>query len=109
MKVITTPRGGGKTTRMLAWMREAPEGEHRVLVCFSSHEAMRLRRENPDLKSWQFVGPDEPRNGRAWSGVLFGRGGVVVLGFDNLDLWLAARLPFVVGAASLTSDDEVAP
>ncbi len=49
------PRQGGKTTRMLEWMRSAPAGEHRVCVCVTQMEAMRLRRENLDLESWQFV------------------------------------------------------
>jgi hypothetical protein len=120
VKIIVTGRRGGKTTAMLQWLREAPEGEHRVLVCHSEMEAMRLWREvwhkqtadRPDremqpgdLESWQFVGPLEMRGEGVWSGVLMGRSGRVVLGFDNLDLWLQGLTHFEVGAASLTSED----
>ena len=105
MRIITTPKGGGKTAAMLEWMRAAPEGEHRVCVAFSNEEAMRLLRENRDLESWQFVGPDEPKNGGSWSAVLRGRGGRIVLGVDNVDLWLQRQFRFEVGAVSLTVDD----
>jgi hypothetical protein len=102
VKVIATGRRGGKTKQMLDWMRAAPEGEHRVCVAHSQEEAMRLLRENPDLESWQFVGPrDVTRD--AWSGVLYGRGGRIVLGVDNLDLQLRGLFgPWEVGAVSVT-------
>ena len=99
------PRGGGKTTAMLAWMRAAPEGEHRVCVCFSAQEAMRLLRENPDLASWKFVGPEYGQYGRVpWSGVLAGHGGRIVLGFDNLDIWLQSQAGHEVGMVTLNED-----
>jgi len=104
MKAMMAPRGGGKTAAMLAWMRAAPEGEHRVCVCFSAQEAMRLLRENPDLASWKFVGPDDGRSAGAWSGVLAGHGGRIVLGYDNLDIWLQSRTGHEVGMVTLNED-----
>jgi hypothetical protein len=104
VKVILLGRREGKTKAMLDWMRAAPDGEHRVCVAHSSEEAMRLLRENPDLESWQFVGPNEITKG-AWSGVLFGRGGRMVLGIDNLDLLLSRLVGWEVGAVSITPDD----
>lgn len=101
MKVIIGGRQSGKTARLLAWMHEAPEGEHRVCVTFSDMEAMRLLRENPDLESWQFVGTGEVRAG-AWSGVLRGRGGHIVLGYDNADLALQQMVPFELGVITVT-------
>jgi hypothetical protein len=103
-EIFVGKRRGGKTTVMLEWMRAAPDGEHRVLVCHSGQEAMRLLHENPDLESWQFVGIDEVKP-PAWSGVLLGRGGRVVLGIDNLDLILSRLIPWwEIGAVSLTGD-----
>ena len=95
------PRQGGKTTRMLEWMRSAPAGEHRVCVSVTRMEAMRLRRDNPDLESWQFVSLDEVDR-RAWGGVLSGRGGWIVLGLDNLDMMLSQLLGWPVGKVTWT-------
>jgi hypothetical protein len=105
MNVVVGSRGTGKTMRMLAWMRAAPEGEHRVLVAHSRDYAMQLYRDNPDLESWQFVGPEEVKPG-AWSGVTYRRGGRIVLGFDNLDLWLQRQMRWEVGAVSLTAEND---
>lgn len=109
MRTIEAPRQGGKTTRMLQWAREAPEGEHRVIVSATGQEAMRLLRENPDLESWQFVALDEVRSasGRGFSGVLLGRGGYICLGLDNLDLMLSDLFAWPVGAFSLTLHDAI--
>jgi hypothetical protein len=110
LEVAVRSRQMGKTTDLLAWMRRAPEGEHRVLVSHSREEATRLYRstfsgnDNPtDLESWQFVGINEVLPG-AWSGVLRGRGGRVVLGIDNLDLVLPmlVGLPWPIGALTMT-------
>ncbi len=101
-QVFVGPRRVGKTFAMLKWMREAPEGEHRVCVSVSKDEAMRLLRENPDLESWQFVSSDEIGRG-TWSGVLFGRGGHISLGVDNAD-WLFERFfGHHVGAVSINA------
>ncbi len=97
-------RQGGKTTRMLQWLREAPEGEHRVLVCHTEEDAMRVYRDNRDeFESWQFVGPNDLRDPGAWSGVLMGRGGRIVLGLDNLDLLLRQWVRWPVGRFSATA------
>jgi hypothetical protein len=108
VQVIARPRHAGKTTAMLDWMRAAPEGEHRVCVAHSREEAMRLLRENPDLESWQFVGPDEVTRA-AGSAVLRGRGGRIVLGFDNVDLTLGRIFHWEIGAVSLTVSEADTP
>jgi hypothetical protein len=102
--ISVLPRGAGKTTRILEWMRAAPEGEHRVCVSATQQEAMRLLRENRDLESWQFVGPDDV-TAKAWSGVLAGRGGQVVLGLDNADLILRRLMRWPIGTATWTAPD----
>lgn len=102
MEFILRPRQGGKTTDMLAWLRAAPEGEHRIIVSQSPKEAMRLLRENPDLESWQFVGFEELSSPTIWAGVLYGRGGHIVLGIDNIDLILAELIKWRVARVTAT-------
>ena len=106
MNIIVLPRRGGKTHRLLEWMRSAPDGEHRVMLCFSAHDAMRLWRqvreqEGNTLESWQFVSAGDIKDG-AWSGVLRGRGGRIVIGVDNADMILQRMLePWTLGAVSM--------
>lgn len=95
MRITIDGRQTGRTESILQWMRQAPEGEHRVLVCHSSQEAMRVYRStfdennNPtEFESWQFIGANELGSPGMFSGVLRGRGGRIVLGIDNLDLML---------------------
>lgn len=106
MKIIVSPRGGGKTEALLRWMQEAPEGEHRVFVAFSSQEAMRVlrlaREQDRGLDSWQFVGVEEARDPGAWSAVTRFRGGRIVLGFDNLDMWLERQFSHEVAVVTMT-------
>jgi hypothetical protein len=107
IEVYVADRQRGKTTALLEWARSAPEGEHRIVVCESEQRAMDLLREEYDredaLESWQFVGIREVTP-TAWSGVLRGRGGRVVLGIDDLDLVLHRLLGigFVIGAIAMT-------
>jgi hypothetical protein len=82
VKVIVTGRRGGKTTAMLAWMRENPEA---VCICTSAFEAGRLAKENPDIDKGRFLTADNARAG------LLGRHPLQV-GLDNADLILARFL-----------------
>lgn len=112
MKIILGGRQSGKTNRMLKWLMDAPEGEHRVLVSHSlaeSHRLMRYARieRNLPLESWQFVGWHEV-TGDAWSGVLTGRGGKIVLGLDEASLILRSMLRRDVGAVSMGGQIELA-
>lgn len=107
--MLVTGRQEGKTTALLAWLRAAPPGEHRIFVAHSALEAMRVYRstwdeeDNPtDLESWQFVGLEEATRD-AWGAVLACRGGVVVLGIDNLDLVLQRLVGWPVGALTMTA------
>lgn len=88
MNFMVGGRRVGKTTRLLQWAQEAPEGEHRIVVSMSGQRAMELlrlaRQDNLPLESWQFVGYDEVVPG-TWPAVLRGRGGKIVLGLDDLD------------------------
>lgn len=112
IELIVAPRGGGKSTRLLEWMRAAPEGEHRVCVSHTSDEAMRLYRstfdtdDNPTwAESWQFIGANELFE-PGWSGaVLRGRAPRIVIGVDNLDLILSRIFGWDVGAITLTAPE----
>jgi hypothetical protein len=104
MRVISMPRRGGKTTAMLRWMQEAPEGETRVMACFSEQESMRLlrlsREQGLGLESWQFVSAKEARH---LSGHPFR--GRVVLGLDNLDIWLSSHFGREVVLGTITEGE----
>lgn len=92
MKIITLPRRGGKTHAMLKWMRE---DENRAMMCFSAHEADRLRRENPDVQPDRFLSPST-------SSRLLGQ--KMEIGFDNLDLWLSGYFGRPISIATVDSD-----
>lgn len=100
-------RMSGKTEKMLDWLCEASEGEHRVIVSVSNQRAMRLLREararELPVESWQFVGVEEVSE-RTWSGVLFGRGGHIVLGLDDLDQMLYQLVGWTIGRVSATGE-----
>ena len=81
-----------------------PRAKHRVCVSISEMESARLRRLAPDLESWQFVGPDDARAPGAWPEVLRGRGGRIVLGIDNLDIWVQNHFQPEVGLATVTDE-----
>lgn len=106
MKFDIGGRQVGKTKRMLDWAEAAPEGEHRVIVSATEHQAMdllrRSRKEERKLESWQFVGVQELKGNQIFSGVIMGRGGQIVLGIDNLDLIVGNWFQFRVGRVSAT-------
>jgi hypothetical protein len=105
MRVVEMPRGAGKTQYLLDWLQKAPDGEHRVLVSHSKEESHRVQRVgmHRGLESWQFVSAHELiERGQPWDALLRARGGQVVLGIDNLDLFLAAVLRRRVDIATYT-------
>ena len=109
MKFDICDRGKGKTTRLLEWLLDAPEGEHRVLVSHDRRTTMKLLREARDrglpVESWQFVSFDEIRTGsNAFSGVLHGRGGHVVLGIDNADIILRGLTAWSIDIVTATGE-----
>lgn len=112
VKLIALPRRLGKTEQLLNWLRSAPEGEHRILVSHNLMESHRIFRMAVDrgfiddgtLESWQFVSVSEVVPG-AWSAVLMGRGGRIVLGIDNADIVLSALLNREIGAMTVTTDE----
>lgn len=91
MIVIVGGRQTGKTTKLIAWLKAAPEGEARVAIFHSNEEAMAQLRANRnglnDLESWQFGSLDDLDTG-AFSAV----SGHIVIGIDNLDLILGRLL-----------------
>lgn len=112
-EVIGGPRGSGRTTRMLRWLRAAKKGEARVIVCHSNKQAMRLfrtAREDPQnkLESWQFVGPAELNAPGAMAGVLQRQPKPrIVVGVDEAEMILQRLVcgdRFEVKALSVTTE-----
>lgn len=100
-------RASGKTGRMLQWMLEAPEDEHRILVAPFEREAMRVYRvaieQELPLESWQFVSPWEVRRGsKAFLAVRRTRPGQIVLGLDEVNLQLQEHYEWTITRISAT-------
>ena len=96
---IAPPRSG-KSTRMLDWLQDAPDGERRVLVSAAARERDRMQMlartiRGRALDRDQFVTLAEVQAGHL-------AGARVVLAIDNLDLMLDVLLGHPVARASLT-------
>lgn len=110
LRVIILPRGGGKTERLLEWLQEPHEGEHRILVSHSREESHRVMRLAFDrglmrdvLASWQFVSVSEVVGGDAWDAFKAFHPGTIVLGIDNADLSLHHLLGYPIAALTVTA------
>lgn len=55
MRFLIRGRQQGKTTDLLSWMREAPEGVKRIMAVHDRRTVDRMLLQNPDLKLWQFI------------------------------------------------------
>lgn len=98
-KFVITPRAGGKTHAMLAWMRENDGRDGvKVAICHDERYARRLQRENPDIESWRFVGPTNIQS-------LRGRHPEPRIAVDNVELLLAQFLGRVPEFITGTDDD----
>ncbi len=49
IQYVISGRQDGKTTRLLKWISEAPEGKTRILMCCDEGRSDRLKEENPYL------------------------------------------------------------
>lgn len=86
MIVDVGPRGGGKSTRMISWLKEGEAlGESRILLAYSFGEAERLRREYPEVKDKIFGGDEYKENRRGYP-----RRELIAI--DNADLLLEKLL-----------------
>ena len=109
IEFVAGGRQTGKTKRLLEWMKAAPEGERRVIICHSRARAVDLRRECQNkgipVEEWQFCGPDEPRDRKgAWNDRMRRGLGRVVFGVDDLDLILGGLIGGPVGIAAWTGE-----
>lgn len=103
-EIISLPRGGGKTMRMLEWMAAQPPTQNRVCVTITAHEANRLRNlareQGLNIEGWRFVSAGEVKRG-----TLHGTSFMpTVLGVDNAELVLSALLGYEVGTLSVTPE-----
>lgn len=113
MDIVVLPAGGGKTPRLLDWVRSAPDDEIRVAVFHSDKEAHRQmraaydREEIPSVfETWQFVSIDEVTH--ADSGFMWGvklRRKHIVFGLDNLDLMLSSFIRWPIGMVTMTGGE----
>lgn len=98
MKILYSPRQAGKTTRMIAWLREDPQ---RVLVTFSFEEAQRLTDLYPDLLNrivdWRSY---IERRGYAW------RFHPKAIALDNADLILQMLCRDEIDVITISNPDE---
>lgn len=93
----------GKTTRMLQWLEEAPQGELRIMVVHSTREADRLAKLANDqgyknITESHFV----TFSNLEW---LHGLPGNIQLGVDNIDLMLTYLFKASVARVSATGID----
>lgn len=102
MKVDYSPRGSGKTIRMIQWLSEKPD---RVLLTFSDVEAKRLQQEYDkedrlglSQRICTFSNYIE-RRGTAWS---CGRNREVAI--DNADIILQGMIRDRLSSISISSD-----
>lgn len=116
MKLLIDRRGRGKTTALIEWMRQAPDGELRVYVAHDHLAAMAAYRstmtENEDglpvsdLESWQFISWDELADyGPAI--LAYRRPLNIVLAVDNLDLILRRIITSPVAIATWNAEEIV--
>jgi hypothetical protein len=93
----------GKTTRMMQWLEEAPEGEVRIMVVHSAHEAQRLA-ELAESKGYKNVTTSHfvSYHSLSW---LRGLHGNIRLGVDNIDLMLHYLFGAPVDRVSATGVD----
>lgn len=105
LRVAVLPRGLGKTTKLLKWVRAAPKDQYRALVS-QSREArdQAFRQSQTDggkkLDSHQFIAAEDlAQMARAH---FRGVSGEVVLGVDDVDVILQVLLGCGVGAVTMT-------
>lgn len=94
MKIVIRPRRGGKTQTLLTMLRFELES---VLVCASENEAVRLRRENPDIDPRRIIAFCNRSSlaGMRYHSVLL----------DNAEMMLHQLFTIPIDAISLTRND----
>ena len=97
LRVMADLRQSGKTTKLLEWVVE-PTDEYRVIMVHSLAEARRIERELPKEFRSRLVSFEQVKRGEILEGIPN-----LVLGIDNLDLYLRRLIGFNVGAVTITS------
>jgi hypothetical protein len=114
MNVIVGGRQSGKTSKLLQWASEQPEGTGRVIISHSLRASMDLLRRARDagynVESWQFVSVSEVRDKGIgfMAGVRINRRHIE-FGLDNLDLVLTDLIGAPLTTVTMTAKAEVLP
>jgi hypothetical protein len=94
MNVDYSPRGSGKTTRLIEWLRGDPK---RVLITISHEHEKDLRQLYPEL-GMQIVGWESYR--RKYRG-----GHITEVAIDNADIILQKMIPEKIAIVTISSND----
>jgi hypothetical protein len=95
MKLDYSPRGAGKTTRLIEWLRDDKE---RLMLTFSHDEENRLKREYPDVAT-QIVDWDSYQHSKGVVGRRYKECAI-----DNAELILQQRMRHPISMMSITED-----
>lgn len=96
MKIDLSPRAGGKTTRLIEWLRG---DDKRIMITFSHEEENRLKRLYPELSNrildWEsYQKAYQPHMSKFEE-----------CGIDNVDIILRQRLHHPLSVISITDDN----
>lgn len=100
MKVFVGGNGGGKTTKMLEWIKASTRDKsaNRVVICHSEESVQWFRRElkKAYIEDWQVITPSklECLRGRRFD----------ALGIDNLELVLPQLIGYPIGLVTLSQE-----
>lgn len=95
IETIIGGRGSGKTTQLIQWMSEAPEGMVRVVACRDAIQAKWLKEryeaEGQKFDDWQFITHSEAEAGTSaiWHRMA---GKNVEVAIDNLEVYIGNRI-----------------
>lgn len=102
MNIDISPRGAGKTTRAIEWLRK--DLDKRILLTFSNDEENRLKKLYPDcshrIVDWKSYVLSIARGGSSFSRIQNPR--IMV---DNADIVLQKMLDYNITDVSFTKDE----
>ncbi len=101
MNIIHEPRGAGKTTKAIEWLRKHPE---RILITYSHEEENRLKQMYPDCSN-RIVDWKSFMEARKNRGTFFSRMQNPRLMIDNADMFIQKIFDWNVTDLTFTKDE----